>query len=83
MVIACSIIFAIFFAALNWLLGALLPYHPIKYKVVFIAHTIEQVFEKLAQVANIGLFFELERSAVVQIDGKLFRKSLSQRFNRG
>ena len=39
--------------------------HPVEYKVVFVAHSIEEIFKELSQIANIRLFFELQTSTVV------------------
>ena len=64
------------------LLWARLLDHPVEDKVVFVAHAVEKVLEKLAQVANVRLLLELEASAVVQIDTEFVRKVLRERLNR-
>ena len=65
------------------LLRARLLDHPVEDKVVFVAHSIEQVLEQLAQVANIRFLLELQASTVVKIDTKLVWQVLSECLNRG
>jgi hypothetical protein len=57
--------------------GLLFLDHPIEYEIVLVAHTIEKIFEKLSEVANIGFLLKLQAAAVVQVDGKFFWKPLS------
>jgi hypothetical protein len=39
--------------------------HPVKDKIVLVAHAVEEVLEELPEVANVRLLFELEAPAVV------------------
>jgi len=43
----------------------LLFYHPVENEIIFVPHTIEQVFKELSEITDIWLFFKFERSAVV------------------
>ena len=60
-----------------WLLD-----HPVEHEVVVIAHAIEEVFEKFAEVGDVGLLLEFHLSAVVEIDGKLDGKMPALNFHR-
>ena len=64
------------------LLWAGLLDHPVEDEVVLVAHPIEQVLEKLAQVANVRLLLELQTAAVVQVDAELVGQVLRQRLYR-
>jgi len=54
------------------LLYFLLLYHPIKDIVIFIAHFIEEVFEKFSQIPIVGSFIKLKVAAVLHENAKLF-----------
>ena len=64
------------------LLWAGLLDHPVEDEVVLVAHPVEQVLEKLAQVANIRLLLELQTAAVIQVNAELVRQVLRQRLDR-
>ena len=61
-----------------WLLD-----HPVEHEVVVVAHAIEEVFEKFAEVGDVGLLLEFHLSAVVEIDVELIRHALGQGLDRG
>ena len=63
-------------ADLKWLSWVLFLYHPVKNEVIFVAHSVEEVLEKLSQVSNVGFLFELEAAAVVHIDGEFLGVAL-------
>lgn len=76
-IIRLVVIFLFLFASLaDLLLYARFLDHPVENEVIFVAHAIEEVLEKFAQVANVRLFVKFERAAVVQIDAKLFGQLL-------
>lgn len=52
--------------------------HPVEHEVVLVAHSVEEVLEEFAQVADVRLLFKLETAAVVKIDGEFFREALSE-----
>jgi hypothetical protein len=63
---------------LAWIL---LLHHPIEDKIVFIAHSIEEILEQFAEVPNIWLLFKLKASTIVEVDSEFFWVSLGQGFN--
>ena len=57
--------------------------HPVEDEVVLVAHSVEEVFKQLAQIANVRLFFEFQAAAVVQVDSELVGQIFGQRLNTG
>lgn len=47
--------------------------HPVKDKVVLVAHSVEKIFEQFSEVTDVRLLLKLETAAIVQIDAKLVR----------
>lgn len=39
--------------------GVLLLDHPVEHEVVLVSHAVEEILEELAEVADVGLLFEL------------------------
>jgi len=60
------------------LAGVLLLDHPVENEIVFVSHAIEEILEKLAEIANIGLLFKLKTAAVIHVNSELFRVSFGQ-----
>lgn len=77
-----DLVLGLFIVALDLLLRTRLLNHPVKDKVVFVAHSVEEVFEELSEVADVWLLLELEAAAIVEVDTELIREVFGQRFDR-
>lgn len=51
--------------------------HPIKQEIIFIAHSVEEIFEKFSQVTNIWFFLKFQASAIVHVNSKFLRITLA------
>lgn len=57
--------------------------HPVKYKVILKALSVEQVFKQFTKVCNVRLLLELKRPAIAQVQFKLLWHSLCQLVDLG
>ncbi len=60
------------------MLVSLLLNHPVEYVIIFEAHSVEEVFEKLSQVSVVRSVFKLQTSAIVHVLSKLLWQTFAE-----